>query len=148
MDDEPEILFTDDDDQENDKKEIQVGCEPNTSNSKSISIGNAIEPVMPYTKFIPWKEATDKPLPCIIDLERDPDWYALNFFIIKQPSDDGLLFVKIEKAASSTVGSVATRISHALAHRVDANVTRPDGLKVKKFANHDFRTCGQREPTI
>jgi len=87
----------------------------------------------PYRKYIPWKEENSNPLPCIIDLEKDPSWYPLNDVETRQPSNDGLLFVKIEKAASTTLGSVAARIAHSLAHRVDLNVTRPrDGLQVQK----------------
>mmetsp|Transcript_5808 Transcript_5808/g.6499 ORF Transcript_5808/g.6499 Transcript_5808/m.6499 type:complete len:441 (+) Transcript_5808:36-1358(+) len=130
----PEILLDD-----HGTKNIQHAVnsfEPNINSDSSVNgyTSTAIMPTMPYTKFIPWKEQTNKPFPCIIDLDRDPGWQPLNGYITNQPSDDGLLFIKIEKAASTTIANIATRIAHALAHRVDANVTRPnDGLKVQKI---------------
>ena len=66
--------------------------------------------------FLPWKNATTHPLPCIID--QFPDNSNLGPFhetVQRQPSQEGLLFVKIDKAGSSTVSGVAARIAHSLA---------------------------------
>ena len=57
---------------------------------------------------------------CIID--RPPDnapssWTPLNEADQRQPSKYGILFVKIDKAGSSTMAGVALRIAHALGKR-------------------------------
>mmetsp|Transcript_19604 Transcript_19604/g.22706 ORF Transcript_19604/g.22706 Transcript_19604/m.22706 type:complete len:365 (-) Transcript_19604:779-1873(-) len=104
------------------------------SKSSSIIGDTHVTSIMPNRSFVPWREENNNPLPCIIDLQEGPDFNPLGHVISNQPSNEGLLFVKIEKAASTTISSVAARIAHALAHRVDANVTRPeDGLKVSKI---------------
>mmetsp|Transcript_29065 Transcript_29065/g.44358 ORF Transcript_29065/g.44358 Transcript_29065/m.44358 type:complete len:494 (+) Transcript_29065:41-1522(+) len=95
---------------------------------------------LPFKPFIPWKRRKDHPLPCIIDRTRPADWDPMNAYIQKQPSDTGLLYIKIEKAASSTLASVAGRIAHAMAHRTNAYVTKvdddgnenKDGIEVRK----------------
>lgn len=85
---------------------------------------------LPYRSFVPWNQ-TKAPLPCIIDNDRESSWDTFNGYIQNQPSDSGLLFIKIEKAASTSLAGVSARIARAIAHKVDANVTRltpEDGL--------------------
>ena len=58
--------------------------------------------------------------PCIID--KPPDgtpttWTPLNEADQRQPSKAGILFVKIDKAGSSTMAGVTLRIAHALGRR-------------------------------
>ena len=80
-------------------------------------------------KFIPLKQRNQS-VPCVIDTHRESTWNPMNSYIQNQPTDKGLLYVKIEKAASSTLASVAARTAHAVAIRSNANVTRTDGSKV------------------
>lgn len=83
-------------------------------------------------KFIPLKQRKQS-IPCIIDTQRESTWDPMNAYIQNQPTDKGLLYIKIEKAASSTLASVAARTAQAIATRSNANVTREDGTKVPKI---------------
>ena len=76
---------------------------------------------IPSRAFPLWKD-TGRPVPCIID--RPPDdgtslqsWTPINEADQRQPSREGFLFVKIDKAGSSTMAGVALRIAHALGKR-------------------------------
>ena len=57
-----------------------------------------------------------------------------------QPTEEGLLYIKIEKAASSTLASVAARSAIAIAERTHANTTREDGTEVPRICR--FRGMG------
>eukprot|EP00957_Ditylum_brightwellii_P142813 10881491-Ditylum_brightwellii.AAC.1 len=59
-------------------------------------------------KFIPLYQS-NRSIPCIIDRGREPTWDPMNNYIQNQPTNWGLLYIKIKKAASSTLASVATR---------------------------------------
>ena len=60
-------------------------------------------------------------MPCIIDRPPDDDtsasWTPINEADQRRPSREGFLFVKIDKAGSSTMAGVALRIAHALGRR-------------------------------
>lgn len=70
---------------------------------------NSIQPRSPYL----WEDV------CIIDKPpgASTKWTPLNEVDQRQPSKDGILFVKIDKAGSSTMAGVALRIAHALGKR-------------------------------
>ena len=66
-----------------------------------------------------WKDVGHR-VPCIIDQPPDgalTSWTPLNEADQRQPSKAGILFVKIDKAGSSTMVEVALRIAHALGRR-------------------------------
>ena len=97
----------------------------NSNNNLTISSSNS---TLPIKRFIPWKQrkSSNITLPCELDLKRDPTWDPFNQYIQNQPSDEGILYVKIEKAASTSLASTNGRIAIALAHRLNKNNTRPD----------------------
>ena len=79
-------------------------------------------------------------VPCVIDTQPTWNpysgkftWHPMDPYVQNQPTDKGLLYIKIERAASSTLASVAARIAHAVAIRSNANVTRTEGGKVQKI---------------
>ena len=51
-----------------------------------------------------------------------------------------MLYIKIEKAASSTLASVAARTAIAIAERTQANATREDGTEAPRICR--FRGMG------
>ena len=66
-----------------------------------------------------WEDVGHR-IPCIIDQPPDgapTTWTPLNEVDQRQPSKAGILFVKIDKAGSSTMAGVALRIAHALGRR-------------------------------
>ena len=76
---------------------------------------------IPSRAFPLWKD-TGRPVPCIIDRPPDDDtsaqsWTPINEADQRQPSREGFLFVKIDKAGSSTMAGVALRIAHVLGKR-------------------------------
>ena len=96
---------------------------------------------LPITSFVPWKQRKDGlPLPCIIDRQRLDPWNPFNHYSQNQPTDRGMLYIKIEKAASSTLASVAARTVIAIAERTQANATREDGTEAPRICR--FRGMG------
>ena len=78
--------------------------------------------------FRSWQQrfGNNTPLPCIID-HRVQSWSPFNDYIQRQPTMEGFLFVKIEKAASSTLAGIAARISVKVGqrlHKANPNFTR------------------------
>jgi len=94
---------------------------------------------LPLKKFVPWKQRTDKPVPCLIEPTGSFIFHRHHGKNIQgQPSKVGLLYIKNEKAASSTLASVAVRIAHAIAQRTNATETNKDGNVI------DLKLCSYR----
>ncbi len=110
--------YFDDDFEENSKydknnDEYDDGDDGNEDDKSSQEPPQVLPQIALHTKFIPWHQRQVHPLPCIIDF----DSYNDEVFMQRQPTSRGLLYVKIEKAASSTLASVAARTAHAIAVR-------------------------------
>jgi hypothetical protein len=88
-----------------------------------------LSPVQP---FVPWKLRRTEPIPCKIETRNSTgsdSWTPFGDLDQNFPTDSGLWYIKIEKAASTTLSSVAVRTAIALAERTTNanNTTREDG---------------------
>lgn len=81
---------------------------------------------LPNRTYIPWKQM-NRTAPCVLDSFRGPKWDPMNGYIQRQPSKEGILFIKIEKAASSTLAGVAARISRSLIHLTNTSTVSLNG---------------------
>ena len=46
--------------------------------------------------FIPWKQRMSHPVPCIVDRHRSSDWDPMDGYTQNQPTDAGLLCIKMK----------------------------------------------------
>jgi len=107
----------------------------NHSGMPSSVIVAVSEPAVTAQVFLPWKNATTHPIPCIID--------PFKSYIHEpkgQPSTDGLLFVRIPKTGSSTVCGVAARIAHSLGRSTLSNGTTREGACQLRMSHEWSRT--------
>ena len=67
--------------------------------------------------FKPWKDRKKHLIPCIVHTD------GIKTYRQGQPTNEGLLYVKLEKAASTTLASVALRSAEAIAYKRHVNTT-------------------------
>ena len=101
-----------------------------STNSSSSSSSTEAQP------FVPWKSRRTEPIPCIIEPKKTKETIFQSYETQGKATEDGLLYIKIEKSASTTLASIAIRTAIAIAEKTQANNTREDGTlapRVCKF---------------